>query len=76
MDTRKLRWTHRGVCTVGIFSWALLVIPATDAWAITFGEWATNQGWLFLLTQDCIIIEVEKGDRARRRASRFRYVGD
>ena len=45
MDTRKLRWTHRGVRTVAIFSWALLVIPATDARAITFGEWATNQGW-------------------------------
>jgi hypothetical protein len=29
--------------------------------------------WLFALTQDGIIAEVEKGDRARCRASRYRY---
>ena len=32
--------------------------------------------WLFALAQDKILSEVEKGDRARRRASRFRYLGD
>ena len=45
MDTRKLCWTRRGVCTVAILSFVLLVIPATDVQAITFGQWATNQGW-------------------------------
>jgi len=32
--------------------------------------------WLYLLTQDGIVAEVEKGDRGRRLASRFRYLGD
>ncbi len=32
--------------------------------------------WLFLLDHDGVIKEVEKGDGARRRASRFRYLAD
>ena len=32
--------------------------------------------WLILLTHDKIVAEVEKGDRAHRRASRYRYQGD
>ncbi|MCX7426305.1 MAG: leucine-rich repeat domain-containing protein [Planctomycetia bacterium] len=40
-----LRRTHSEVRTIVVFSWALLAIPVTDARAITFGEWATNQGW-------------------------------
>ena len=32
--------------------------------------------WLILLAHDKIVEEVEKGDRAHRRASRFRYLGD
>ena len=32
--------------------------------------------WLFALTQDGIVAEIEKGDRVRRRASRYRYLGD
>jgi len=32
--------------------------------------------WLYLLQHDGVIEEVEKGDRAKRRASRYRYRGD
>jgi len=32
--------------------------------------------WLFLLVHDNVIEEVEKGDRTKRRASRFRYLAD
>jgi len=32
--------------------------------------------WLILLANDKIVEEVEKGDRAQRRATRFRYLGD
>jgi hypothetical protein len=32
--------------------------------------------WLALLTHDRIVAEVEKGDRAHRRASRYRYLAD
>jgi len=32
--------------------------------------------WLFLLTHDGVVEEVEKGDRTKRRASRYRYCGD
>ena len=32
--------------------------------------------WLVLLTHDKIVEEVEKGDRLRRRASRYRYLAD
>ena len=34
----------------------------------------TANRWLFLLVADGILAEVEKGDRAKRRASRYRYV--
>ncbi|MBM4093962.1 MAG: hypothetical protein FJ276_31835 [Planctomycetes bacterium] len=30
--------------------------------------------WLFLLQQDKVILEIEKGDHAKRRASRYRYL--
>ena len=40
----------------------LLGVDHTTAWR-----------WLFLLTHKGIIEEVEKGDRAKRRASRYRY---
>jgi hypothetical protein len=32
--------------------------------------------WMVLLTHDKIVTEVEKGDCAHRRASRYRYLGD
>jgi hypothetical protein len=32
--------------------------------------------WLFLLAHDGVVEEVEKGDRANRRASRYRYRGE
>ena len=44
MDTRNLRGSRLAVCGV-VVSWAVLTIAATDARAITFGQWATNQGW-------------------------------
>jgi hypothetical protein len=37
---------------------------------------ATAWRWLFLLTHTGVIREEEKGDRAKRRASRYRYLGD
>ena len=40
MVTRNLGLTRPGIFTVAIFFWALLLLPATDARAITFGEWA------------------------------------
>ena len=36
---------------------------------------ATAWRWLVLLQHDRVIEEVEKGDRAKRRASRYRYQG-
>jgi hypothetical protein len=42
----------------------LLGVDHTTAWR-----------WLFLLAHDNLITEVEKGDRARRRASRYRWLG-
>ena len=32
--------------------------------------------WMFLPAHDGVVEEVEKGDRAKRRASRYRYRGD
>ncbi|QDU58547.1 hypothetical protein [Aeoliella mucimassa] len=32
--------------------------------------------WLFLLVAEKVLALVEKGDRLRRRASRFRYLGE
>jgi hypothetical protein len=32
--------------------------------------------WLFLSTQQGVVEPVEKGDRATRKATRFRYLGD
>jgi len=32
--------------------------------------------WLYLLVHNKVIAEIEKGDHARRRASRYRYLGD
>jgi len=43
----------------------LLEVDHTTAWR-----------WLFLLAHDRIIEEVEKGDRTKRRASRYRYLAD
>ncbi len=37
---------------------------------------ATAWRWLWLLCHDGVVVEVEKGDRAKRRASRYRYLGD
>jgi len=42
----------------------LLEVDHTTAWR-----------WLWLLAHDGVIREVEKGDRARRRASRYRWLG-
>ncbi len=35
---------------------------------------STASRWLWLLVHDGIVEEVEKGDRSRRRASRYRYL--
>ena len=35
---------------------------------------STASRWLWLLAHDGIVEEVEKGDRSRRRASRYRYL--
>ncbi|HUT91382.1 MAG TPA: bifunctional DNA primase/polymerase [Thermoguttaceae bacterium] len=43
----------------------LLGVDHTTAWR-----------WLSLLQHDRIIVQVEKGDRSKRRASRYRYQGD
>ena len=45
MGTRKTFVTALGFFTVGIVAMVLVLIPPTDAQAITFGEWATSQGW-------------------------------
>jgi hypothetical protein len=37
---------------------------------------STANRWLFLLTTEGVLEEVQKGDRKQRRASRFRYVGE
>ena len=37
---------------------------------------STAWRWLVTLTTDGIVAEIEKGDRAYRRASRYRYLGD
>jgi hypothetical protein len=39
-------------------------------------DYTTAWRWLFLLDHVGVIREVEKGDRAKRRASRYRYLGD
>ena len=36
----------------------------------------TASRWLFLLRHNGVIQEVEKGDQVKRRASRYRYLGD
>jgi len=36
----------------------------------------TPRRWLYLLGRHGVIKQVEKGDRAKRRASRFRYPAD
>ena len=45
MVTRNLGLTRPGIFTVGMLAWALVLLPPSDARAITFGEWATGQGW-------------------------------
>ncbi len=37
---------------------------------------STAARWLWLLVHDGILAEAEKGDRTRRRATRYRYLGD
>ena len=39
-------------------------------------DYTTANRWLFLLAHDKVIDEVEKGSRAKHRASRYRYLRD
>lgn len=63
MGARNLRWRHPWVRGIALFSWALLVIPGTDALAIKpqphGDDWhAASNGDTHFLVRPIAVVEV------------------